>query len=131
MADDEEQNWKPHLDHLRNDLNKTALRCFREAEWGKRHVAAFLESGVLSSAACETPDQEQAVALLLLGWLAYADAHKDSYGTAIGEDSFLSEHWEAIGDGLHGFLSGELGRFDADALDSAIVAAMKREGMDR
>ena len=63
---------------------------------------------------------ERAMVLMLRGWLAYADAHAESYESDIRDDCVLGEHWRTIGEGIRGLLNGETGRLDPGTIDSLI-----------
>lgn len=74
---------------------------------------------------------ERPVRDMIVGWLMYADQHRERFGSTIGEDGVLGADWAAIGSGLLGLLNGETGRFDCGTLDAIIGNALEAEGFDR
>ncbi len=74
---------------------------------------------------------EQAVALLLNGLLAYADAHMSEFDTPIGSDGVLGERWHSIASGLLGLLDGECGRLDCGTIDATIRDVAAEHGFDK
>ena len=67
---------------------------------------------------------------LIGGWLDYANHHHRRFDSGIGEDGFLGQHWEAIGQALLAMLNGELGRLDGGTLDALIRDTLSAEGFD-
>ncbi len=69
-----------------------------------------------------------AVKQMLIGWEAYAEAHRKRYGSGIGEDGVLGDHWERIGLELIGLLNGETGGLDCGSIDGNIREMLRAEG---
>lgn len=67
---------------------------------------------------------------MLRGWLRYADACAERYGSRVGDDGVLGPLWARIGDGLLGLLNGELGALDAGTFDTLIRDVLRDQGMD-
>jgi hypothetical protein len=91
----------------------------------RRHKEAFTYAFVPSK-----PKLESGIAMMLHGWVAYADAHKAAYESGIGEDGVLGPEWRDIGLSLLGLLNGDLGRLDGGALDAAIRGSLEAEGFN-
>lgn len=89
--------------------------------WKERHIAALT---------APRPGFEAAFIGMLAGWLRYADAHRNQYGSHIGTDGVLGDEWARIGAGLRGLLNGALGRLDAGTLDSLIAETLRAEDFD-
>jgi len=90
-----------------------------EGYWKRHERAVFLPSG-----------PEKGIVNLLRGWLSYADQHKASHESSIGEDGFLGDYWASIGASIRGLLNGEIGRLDGGALDSLICNILEAEGFN-
>lgn len=88
------------------------------SDWVKRHRAALSHPSNLF---------EIALVEMLRGWLTYADAVEHRYGSRIGDDGVLGEHWAQIGVGLRGLLNGELGRLDGGTLDSILCTSLRKQ----
>ncbi|MDE2125247.1 MAG: hypothetical protein KGJ62_01510 [Armatimonadetes bacterium] len=88
---------------------------------------------------------EKALVELYTGWLRYADARQQRYGSGVRDDGllgseraeisvalneFLGEQWAAIGVALRGLLHGERGRLDGRTLDSLAANALRSEGFE-
>lgn len=99
-------------------------------DWQIRHNDAI--DGVVGIRERVTPAKHEASYLLMLGgWETYARAHKNEFGSSIGDDGVLGPAWESIGDGLRELLNGEVGaRLDCGTLDSFIVDTMKDNNVD-
>lgn len=82
-------------------------------DWKKRHDEAM---------AAPRPGHELAVVRLLRGYEEMARAHRDKYGSPIGDDGYLGPVWFAGLTSLKDTLNGELGRLDAGELYRAIDA---------
>jgi hypothetical protein len=50
----------------------------------------------------------------------YANAHRSTYGSPIGEDYVMGDHWLAIAGSLIGLLNGETDDLNCGAIDSEI-----------
>lgn len=61
---------------------------------------------------------------------AHASAHHALYGSHIGEDGVLGEHWADMLRGLRGLLNGECGRLDCGTVDAAILQLAAEHGVD-
>ena len=71
------------------------------------------------------------VKTMILAWAGYAQTHRAAYGSPIGEDYVLGEHWKDIGRSLLGLLNGECGPdIDCGTLDSAIRGIMRDNAVD-
>jgi hypothetical protein len=112
------------LRHLER-LDKINARAARQGSWGLRHARAFEEA--LACPNRSEPSPEAALARLIAAWMAYADAHRDAYGSKLGADGFLGPKWRTIGEALRGLLHGDLGRMDASTLREAIDATLDIE----
>lgn len=75
------------------------------------------------------PGFEQSIRDLVGGWESYAMAHRDRYGSVIGEDYILGDAWRDVGLALHRLLDGETGRFDCGTLDQLLGAIAETHGM--
>jgi hypothetical protein len=106
-------------------LDKINLRAARKGSWGFQHAKAFEEA--LHRPSRTEPSPEAALARLIAAWMAYADAHRDAFGSRLGADGFLGPKWASIGESLRGLLDGDLGRMDASTLRDAIDAALDTE----
>ena len=73
---------------------------------------------------------ERAYVLMLRGWLEYADAHRLTMGSKIGDDHVLGDEWFKIGEALRGLLNGDLGRLDGGTLDTIIADNLNEQGFD-
>lgn len=89
----------------------------------ERHAASLGQYGIRTNT-------EQAYALMLRGWLMFADAHRDEYGSEIGEDGYTGdEAWLPIAKGLRAMLSCDLGRrMDCGTVDGIILDALTKAG---
>jgi hypothetical protein len=67
---------------------------------------------------------------MLKGWFEYADHHFSQFESLIGDDGFLGQHWEAIGDALRALLNGDCGRLDCGTVDGFILNTMRDNGID-
>ena len=105
-----------YLDRFLNPISKHTA-----SDWMVRHKMAVL-----------TPKSafERALVHLLAGWLTYADAVKDTYGSGIGGDYVLGPQWSRIGAAIRGLLDGEAGRFDCGTLDSLLCETLQSEGFN-
>lgn len=90
--------------------------------WVLRHDKAIAQPAAVSL--------EQSLAMLLAGWLSYADNHANRYESPIGHDYVLGDAWAQIGVSLRVLLNGDLGDLHADTIDSAIADALEANGFD-
>jgi hypothetical protein len=67
---------------------------------------------------------------MLRGWLEYAEAHTNNFASNMGGDHVLGDEWFKIGEALRRLLNGELGRLDADTLDTIIADNLDEQGFD-
>lgn len=64
-------------------------------------------------------------------WIAMALQQRERFVTPIGQDSFASDHWAAIGTSLRALLNLDWGpRLDMGTLDTIIVDTLETEGYD-
>ncbi len=96
--------------------------------WKTAHNSALLGSGRVQIGH-GTKEQERAIKLLVQGFLAYADAHKEANESGIGEDFVLGVYWKEIGQGIRGLLNGNCGRFDCGTLDKHLHGALEAENL--
>lgn len=89
-------------------------------DWQLRHRAAILYPR----------NVEIPIVTMLNGWITYAKQHKARFDSTIGEDGFLSEPWESIGDALRDMLNGSTGRLDCGTLDGLILDTMLENGIN-
>ena len=92
-----------------------------------RHERA-LDGGRANSRG-STVTLEHAMAVMLMGWAEYGDAHRAAYRSGIGEDGVLGPEWAAIGRALLGLLNGDLGRLDGGACDGFLRGALEAEDL--
>lgn len=83
--------------------------------WSRRHNAAWPFS---------------TIGKLIEGAAAYADDHHDKFGSRIGDDGVLGEHWADILRGVRGLLNGDCGNLDCGTVDALIVRMLNAEGFD-
>lgn len=109
-----------HAD-LINERNQRANHNFH-GSWGYRHWLAF-----------QSPkrNSEAAIVGLMQAAANYADLHLASYGSKIGDDGVLGEHWADIVRGILGLLNGDCGRLDCGTLDGTLRDMLAAEGFDR
>jgi hypothetical protein len=69
-----------------------------------------------------------ATKLLIRGWALYADAHRERYGSGIGDDGVLGPEWAKMGEAIRGLLNGDIGSLDAGTLDAFIGETLRAEG---
>lgn len=99
---------------------------------GKESVAHFEHRNAQNECRYIRP-QGRALRLLLLGWEEYAYAHQKEFGSLIGDDGVLGEHWTDIARGIHGLLDGNTGGWDAGSIDHnlrEILKANNAQGLD-
>lgn len=58
----------------------------------------------------------------------YAAAHRELYGSPIGEDYVLGMHWLNMADALVGLLNGETGAIDCGAFDGEVRGLAREQG---
>src|SRR5262245_39279191 len=87
--------------------------------WAHQHMEAVY---------CPKDLFERAVVGMLGGWLIYADAHRQTYGSGIGDDGVLGHDWAQIGAGLSEQLNGQLGRLDGGTLDGILCGTLREAG---
>lgn len=61
----------------------------------------------------------------------YAGLHRELYGSPIGEDGVLGDHWHSMARGLIGLLNGETGDTDCGGFDHDIRAMAVEEGFSQ
>ena len=59
----------------------------------------------------------------------YADAHRELYGSGIGEDYVLGPEWANMVQGCRGLLNGETGQLDCGTLDGLLCDMLRAEGL--
>jgi hypothetical protein len=80
---------------------------------GRHHRAIVLPNAI-----------ERPIVLMLEGWYDYAVQHRVRFDSKIGDDGFLGQHWEAIGDALRALLNGDCGRLDCGTVDAFLLDTM-------
>ena len=60
----------------------------------------------------------------------YADAHRNTCDSPIGDDGVLGEEWKQIALGVIGLLNGETGRLDCGTLDRQIREMAAANGVE-
>lgn len=73
---------------------------------------------------------ERALVTMVNGWAEYADAHRERFGSTIGDDGVLGPAWEEIARGLRSLLNGEIGRLDGGFMDSILYDAAASQGVN-
>lgn len=86
-----------------------------------RHVASW---------ANPRPGFESAIVSGYRALSEFATAHLEAYGSKIGEDYVLGEHWRDMARALLGMLNGESGRLDCGTIDSAIRELAAAHGVE-
>jgi hypothetical protein len=91
-------------------------------QWGYRHWLAF-----------NNPRRSTEVSIvnLMKATALHADNHREAYGSGIGEDGVLGDHWADIVRGIRGLLNGDCGRLDCGTLDGTLCDMLAAEGFDR
>jgi hypothetical protein len=116
-----------------NDENKSANSSnYSQKLWstGRKHAADTWYQSHCKALNHPRVGFETALVSMLQGWLHYADTHGAHFGSTIGADGVLGEHWAAIGQGLRGLLNGETGRLDCGCLDSILGETLESEGIE-
>jgi len=90
-------------------------------DWMDRHHSALT---------APRTEFEKSFVELLSGWLRYADAHHNAYGSGIGADYILGPAWAQIAGGLITLLNGDLGRLDGGTLDGLLRRTLTAEDLD-
>jgi len=107
--------------------------------WKRRHLEAMaepcgtLQAGVFPAGNDKYTSRlsgERGLVLMLRGWLEYAEAHRYTYESQIGDDRVLGDEWMAIGQAMLGLLNGDLGRLDGGTLDAIIRDNLNEQGFD-
>lgn len=87
--------------------------------------------GVASAQELLHPDaHHNPVAFMLKGWLNYADAHLEMYGTPLADDFVLGSEWIRLGRALHGLLNGDCGSLDCGAVSGIFYRAIDLAGFN-
>lgn len=106
-----------HLERIQKMLATTKSR--GDNNWGARHCAAWREPGV-----------EAGVVGLVEAAATYADSHERRYGSKLGDDGVLGQHFADILKAVRGLLNGECGRLDCGTVDKLLVDMMIAEGIE-
>jgi hypothetical protein len=93
------------------------------ANWADRHNTA------VSMAKYGQGTHQSTVVRMLQSWSDYAAAHKDSFGSPIGNDYVLGPNWKDMGLGIRGLLNGLTGNLDCGTLDAFILDTMQENGV--
>lgn len=109
-----------HADRIEAMLRKTATRQHKDNRWGARHCAAWREPQPV----------EAGIVGLIQAAAVYADSHKSRFGSKVGDDGVLGDHWADILRNVRGLLNGECGRLDCGSVDGLILSMLEAEGFD-
>lgn len=112
-------------------LLETRGRDFKGNGWGTRHVEAWHEAVSTWHEAKGSKHQfERAIVLAVEALAGFADAHRSAYGSEIGDDGVLGDHWTDAAKAAIGMLNGEEGRLDCGTIDGLIRKLAKRANVD-
>lgn len=114
-------------EHLSKLMRHTAHKAGWQEEPGK--LQWWFENHINAMQHPKPRSLEQALVLMLKGWLIYADEHRRRYESKIGDDMVLGPAWAAIGHGMRDLLNGVLDRLDGGMLDGIIVDTLTEEGL--
>ena len=95
-------------------------------DWKTRHTTALATVQIASAA--KQSAHEVAIVAMFKAWLMYADAHKRSLGSDVGDDGYAGELWYDIGRGILRLLNCETGALDCGTMDGLIRKAMSDAG---
>jgi len=76
-----------------------------------------------------TNAQGRALAQMLRGWEAYAEAYQDTYDGQIGEDGVIGPYWAHVGLAIKRLLDGDTGGLDAGSIAANILVAIQEQGI--
>lgn len=99
-------------------------------DWQGRHNQA-IDERLVSWPSNPRRKAEAAILRALAAWERYADAHRATCDSPIGEDYVLGQHWKEWGLSLRGLLNGDVGpRLDCGTLDAFILDTLAVNGID-
>lgn len=101
--------------------------------WQDRHDAAVmshLPTSYPNHLTAPSRAFETAIVRGLDAWRTYAEVHRYSYDSPIGNDHILGPAWSAWGLGLRALLNGQAGRLDCGTLDGWILETMRQNGIE-
>lgn len=113
---------------MRAAAARAAGRSFGKNQWGKRHAECW--NGAAFGAGHDRAKLPEALALMIRGWVCYADAYRAAYEGGIEGDRVLGREWEQIGRALLDLLIGDLGPLDGGTLDGLLRSVLKNEGVE-
>jgi hypothetical protein len=109
-----------HLDLIARMLAK----CAAGDQWAQRHARAW-KNGKGGSWG-----HGSALVLMIEGAAQYADMHRSSFESGIGEDGALGDEWAAIVKAARSLLNGEIGELDAGTVDRLLCDMLRAEHID-
>jgi hypothetical protein len=124
-----ESTARSNLSILNAATAAVAGKRFKENEWGKRHAQAWNDA--LRFGLPAKPTHAKALALMITGWVMYADSSDENFGYVISEDGHLGPAWAAIGKALQRLLDGDTGALDCGTLCNDILGTIRENvGLD-
>lgn len=111
--------------HANNEILRKSIDNLNitSPNWAAKHRDAWIGVG-------GDHHVEQPLALLVRATAQYADEYQLEFGSKVGDDGVLGEHWADIVRGLRGLLNGPLGRLDGGTMDKILLGMLQREGFE-